>query len=102
MPRKYGCHHNEYDNRPTPFAVALTWLPSLNDLDKAVKLLTRLFVKIKSVSYLNGKMMRTFIPFILCGVSELIRWQQFAPKFSMGSFEGGQVYRKTERIAETF
>ena len=38
-----------------------------------VKILTRLFVKIKSVSYLNGKMMPTFIPFILCGVSELIR-----------------------------
>ena len=66
-----------------------------------VKILTCLFVKIKSVSYLNGKMMPTFIPFILCGVSELIRWQQFAPKFSMGYFEGGQVYRKTQRIAET-
>ena len=38
--------------------------------------------------------MWTFIPFILRGVSELIRWQQFAPKLSMGSFEGGQVYKK--------
>ena len=100
MPWKYGA--DEYGNRPTPFAVTFTWLPFLYDLDKASKLLTRLIVKIKSVPYLNGKMMRTFIPFILCGVSELIRWQQFAPKLSMGSFEGGQVYRKTERIAETF
>ena len=90
--------------------ITTDWRPSLYDLDKAVKILirlfvkilTRLFVKIKSDSYLNGKMMPTFIPFVLCGVSELIRWQQFAPKFSMGFFEGGQVYRKTERIAETF
>ena len=46
--------------------------------------------------------MRALISFELCGVSVSIRRQQLAPKFSMDSFGGGQIHRKTQQIAETF
>ena len=55
-----------------------------------------------SVSHLDGKMMRALISFELCGVSVSIRRQQLAPKFSMDSFGGGQINRKTQQIAKTF
>ena len=55
-----------------------------------------------NVPYLNSKVMRSLVSFVLCEVSVLIRRQQLTPKFSVVSFKGGQVQRKTQRIAATF
>ena len=52
--------------------------------------------------YHKGKMMRSLISFVLWQVSVLVRRQQLAPKFSVSSFQGGQVYRKTQGVANAF
>ena len=51
---------------------------------------------------LNDKAMQILASSVLCKVSVLIRRQQLTPKFFFGSFGGGQIHRKTQRIAETF
>ena len=57
---------------------------------------------LRNIPHLNGKVMWTLVPFVLCGVSVFIRRQQLAPKLSFGSFGGGQVHRKARRAAEAF
>ena len=52
--------------------------------------------------YHSEKMMRSHVFIVLSEVSVLIRWQQIAPKFSIFSFQGSEVERKAQRIAETF
>ena len=52
--------------------------------------------------YLNEKVMRSHVFFVLSEFSVPIWWQQIAPKFSILFFGGSEVKRKARRIAETF
>jgi len=52
--------------------------------------------------YHSEKVMRSHVFIVLSEVSVSIRRQQIAPKFSIFSFGGGQIERKTGRTAKAF
>lgn len=56
----------------------------------------------KKSPYYDMEMMRSHVFVVIFSVSVLIRGQQLAPKLSICSFGGGNVYGTAQSISDTF